>query len=574
MAELLQEAARHPRSLHGLGVSAGTAAGPALRMGRVPRLPAPRRVTDPDAERAAARAALAEVGRDLTGRADRAADPAARAILEAQALIAEDPLLAESCDAAVGNGLDAPHAVHAAFTEQAEGLRAAGGYLGERAADLEDLRDRAVARLLREPMPGIPEPGHPFILVADDLAPADTAALDPARVLALVTVRGGPTSHTAILARALGLPAVVACAEALAVEDGTLIHVDGESGTVTLGVPEALVAEVTAAAAARATSAFTGPGRTADGRRVALLLNIGSAHDLPPDAPGNVEGVEGVGLLRTELLFLGRHDAPGRDEQREAYARVFRALPGRRVVLRTLDAGADKPLPFLSLAGEPNPALGIRGLRTSRSRPEVLDTQLRAVAEAARETQAEVWVMAPMVSTAQEAADFAALVRAHGLPKAGAMIEVPAAALRARQILEHVDFLSIGTNDLGQYTMAADRQCGDLADLLDPWQPALLDLIAACAKAGKTGGKPVGVCGEAASDPLLACVLAGLGISSLSMSRAAVARVGGQLARHTLDECARLAEAALAAPDAPSARAAVTRRTAEGDSRTEPRTRR
>jgi phosphotransferase system enzyme I (PtsI) len=544
-------------TLQGLGVSAGATAGPALRMGQAPQLPAPRPVTDPDAERAAARGALGLVGEELAQRAARAADPAARAILDAQSLMAGDPMLAEACDAGVAGGFDAAHAVHAAFTEQAEGLRAAGGYLGERAADLEDLRDRAVARLLGEPMPGIPDPGHPFVLVADDLAPADTAALDPTRVLALVTARGGPTSHTAILARALGLPAVVACPGSAAIEDGTLIHVDGAAGTVELHVTAERVAEVRERAAAEAASGLEsaeGPGQTADGHRVPLMLNIGSADDLRADA---AETAEGVGLLRTELLFLGRHDAPGLDEQREAYARVFAALPGRRVVLRTLDAGADKPLPFLSLAEEPNPALGIRGLRTARMRPDVLETQLAAVALAAQDTDAEVWVMAPMVSTAGEAAEFAARVREHGLAKVGAMVEVPAAALRAGQLLEHVDFLSIGTNDLGQYTMAADRQCGELADLLDPWQPALLDLIAMCARAGREAGKPVGVCGEAASDPLLACVLVGLGISSLSMSQGAVGRVNAQLRRRTVDECARLAEAVLAAPDAAAARAAA-----------------
>jgi len=529
-------------------------------MGRAPQLPASRVVLDPEAERAAAREALRLVAEELAQRAERAADPAARAILEAQSLMAGDPMLTESCDELIAGGLDAAHAVHAAFTEQAEGLRAAGGYLGERAADLEDLRDRAVARLLGEPMPGIPDPGHPFVLVADDLAPADTAALDPARVLALVTARGGPTSHTAILARALGLPAVVACPGSASIEDGILIHVDGAAGTVQLHVTAEHVAEVReraaadAAQAARGEEGARGPGQTADGHRVPLMLNIGSADDLPADA---AENAEGVGLLRTELLFLGRHDAPGLEEQREAYARVFAALPGRRVVLRTLDAGADKPLPFLSLAEEPNPALGIRGLRTARARPEVLETQLAAVALAAADTAAEVWVMAPMVSTAGEAAEFAARVRAHGLAKVGAMVEVPAAALRAGQVLEHVDFLSIGTNDLGQYTMATDRQCGELADLLDPWQPALLDLIAACAAAGRAAGKPVGVCGEAASDPLLACVLVGLGISSLSMSQGAVGRVNAQLRRRTRDECARLAEAVLAAPDAAAARAAA-----------------
>jgi len=549
-------------TLHGLGVSAGAAAGPALRMGRAPRLPAPHTVTEPEAERSAVRGALDHVAEELTRRAARATDPQARAILDAQVLIAQDPMLAASCDAEITAGLDAAHAVHFAFTQQAEGLREAGGYLGERAADLEDLRDRAVARILGEPMPGIPDPGHSFILVADDLAPADTATLDPARVLALVTQRGGPTSHTAILARALGLPAVVACPGADAIEDGVLIHVDGTAGTVQLGITPEYALEVAGEAeraAARARQAFAGPGRTADGHRVPLMLNIGSADDLPS---GATQDAEGVGLLRTELLFLGRHDPPGLEEQRDAYARVLRALPGRRIVLRTLDAGADKPLPFLALDDEPNPALGIRGLRTSRRRPEVLETQLAAVAQAVQDAAtenlaADLWVMAPMVSTAREAADFAAQVRGHGLAKVGAMVEVPAAALRAEQLLEHVDFLSIGTNDLGQYTMAADRQCGELADLLDPWQPALLDLIALCAEAGKQAGKPVGVCGEAASDPLLACVLVGLGISSLSMSPGAVSRVGAELSRHTLDQCALLAGLALDAADAAQARKVV-----------------
>ncbi len=604
-------------AVSGLGVSPGITAGPALRMGRVPRLPAPRPVSDPEQERRTVHAALSVLTQDITDRAARADNPAAQAILEAQALIASDPLLAESCDEAIFAGLDAPHAVHTAFTAQADGLREAGGYLGERAADLEDLRDRAVAHLLNVSMPGIPDPGHPFILIADDLAPADTAALDPAKVLALVTVRGGPTSHTAILARGLALPAVVACPNALTITDGTLIHVDGTTGVVTVCItPEDVDAAHRAAARQQQPTASPTPaapasastsaghsappfGHTADGHHVSLLLNIGSAADLPKTPDGQAT-TEGVGLLRTELLFLGRHDAPSKDEQRDAYASVLTAFPGRRVVLRTLDAGADKPLPFLSLGDEPNPALGIRGLRTARTRPDVLNTQLAAVAEAIESARnaptaaatapaagaatpnasapdaiaaadalspqssaptpavANVWVMAPMVSTPQEAADFAARVRAHGITTVGAMIEVPAAALRAECILDHVDFLSIGTNDLSQYTMAADRQCGALADLLDPWQPALLHLIAVCATAGKAANKPVGVCGEAASDPLLACVLTGMGISSLSMSPAAVPRVAAQLAALTLDQCTHAATLALAAADAVTARTAVT----------------
>jgi phosphotransferase system enzyme I (PtsI) len=214
-------------------------------------------------------------------------------------------------------------------------------------------------------------------------------------------------------------------------------------------------------------------------------------------------------------------------------------------------------LPFLGARAEPNPALGLRGLRLSRRRPDLLRTQLVAVAQAARSAAAEVWVMAPMVTTRAEAAWFASECRAAGLPVAGAMVEVPAAALRAADLLRVVDFLSIGTNDLSQYAFAADRQCGDLADLLDPWQPALLGLIAGVAAAGRAAGRPVGVCGEAAADPALAVVLTGLGVTSLSMSAGATAGVRAELATRTLADCRRLADAALAADDAAAARAAV-----------------
>jgi phosphotransferase system enzyme I (PtsI) len=226
------------------------------------------------------------------------------------------------------------------------------------------------------------------------------------------------------------------------------------------------------------------------------------------------------------------------------------------VVLRTLDAGSDKPLAFATLPDEANPALGVRGLRIARRDPGLLERQLDAVAEAARATNSTPWVMAPMVATVAEAADFAAQVRARGLVP-GVMIEVPSAALLADRLLEHVDFLSIGTNDLSQYTLAADRLSADLADLTDPWQPALLLLVSMTAEAGKRRGKPVGVCGEAAADPLLACVLVGLGISSLSCAASAVAGVGSRLGTVDLATCQEAAAAALAAEGPQEARAAV-----------------
>ncbi|MFU2342953.1 phosphoenolpyruvate--protein phosphotransferase [Streptomyces albidoflavus] len=543
--------------LRGIGVGGGTASGPVARMAPPPALPAPREVAAGElpAETAAARAALTAVAEDL-GRRAAAADGEAADVLTALGMMAADPALADSAEAHVRQGQDAPHALTEAFAGFAATLRAAGGYFAERVPDLEDLRDRAVAHTLGLPMPGLPDPGHPYVLVAADLAPADTALLDPARVLALVTEEGGPTSHTAILAKILGLPAVVACPEAASLADGTPVLVDGTAGTVLAGPSPGQVADAAAREERRrhAAAASSGPGRTADGHPVRLMVNLGAPHELAAAARADSEG---VGLFRTEFLYLDRASAPGAEEQREAYRQVFEAFAGRRVVVRTLDAGADKPLPFATAADEPNPALGVRGLRTAVRHPGLLDTQLAAVAEAARSTGADVWVMAPMVSVPAEARAFTERARAHGLPTVGAMVEVPAAALRAGQLAEVCDFLSIGTNDLAQYAFAADRMLGSLAELLDPWQPALLELVRQAAEAGAAHGRPVGVCGEAASDPLLALVLTGLGVTSLSAAPGCLPAVRAALATRTLEECRTLAGLALAAPDAVAARTAV-----------------
>ncbi|MEV0822252.1 putative PEP-binding protein [Nonomuraea rubra] len=544
-----------------MGVSQGRAAGPVIRLADPPELPAPRTVTDPGAEAATVAKALEAVAAELNRRALAAGGEAAE-ILEALAMIAEDPVLLEEAERLTAGGADAAHALDAAFSGHREALAQLGGYLAERAADLDDLKHRAVASALGLPMPGLPSPGHPYVLVATDLSPADTAGLG-GDVLALVTEHGGPTSHTAILARARGLPAVVACAGVTGLADGTVIGVDGGTGEIAIGLSEQETAEVARTEAARRARLRTsrGPGRTADGHAVRLLLNIGSAADLAPHDPepasggtsaeqtGGAEagvggtGAEGVGLFRTEFLFLDRRQPPSFEEQVTAYAEVF----GRaeHVIVRTLDAGTDKPLPFLGLPQEQNPALGVRGLRVDRLLPEVLDTQLDAIAEAARRAGAEPWVMAPMVTTVGEASDFARRARARGIAHVGVMVEVPAAALRAGRLLQEVDFLSIGTNDLAQYTFAADRQHSALADLLDPRQPALLELIALCAEAGRQAGKPVGVCGEAAGDPLLAPLLVGLGVTSLSMAAVCVPAVREALAGLTLDECRERARAAL-----------------------------
>jgi len=472
----------------------------------------------------------------------------ARAVLETTAAMAGDPSLIKSAEKlVVDQSLTAARAVHQAAQKFISALQAAGGYMAERARDVQDVRDRVVAELLGLPAPGVPDLASPSVLVARDLAPADTAGLDPSKVLALVTEEGGPTSHTAILARSLGIPAVVACRGILAFE-GTSLDVDGDTGQV-----RESDGKVRTAGTGKKAS-WNGVGVLKDGHRVKVLGNVGS----PADAQAAAQaGAEGVGLFRTEFCFLDAAEEPTVAEQTAAYEAVLAPFKGKPVVVRTLDAGADKPLAFLNPAPEPNPALGVRGLRVAFDRPEILDRQLEAIAAAAKSSGADVSVMAPMVATAAEAAWFVDRARKAGIQRAGVMVEVPSAALSAKEILQVVDFISIGTNDLAQYVFAADRQLGGVAALNDPWQPALLRLIAQVGEAATATGKPVGVCGEAAADPLLACVLIGLGITSLSMNHTALTSVGAKLATTSVDICQLAARGALAAGDPGSAKLAA-----------------
>jgi phosphotransferase system enzyme I (PtsI) len=551
-----------PPDLRGAGVSPGVGAGPVRTLGgSVPEPPADERHGgDTAAERARALEALEAVAADLEARGAKAAGHAkdvAQDVLTAQALMARDPGLADLVNAKIDAGMAAARAVFEAFDGFRAAIAGAGGYLAARVADLDDVRDRAIARLRGLPMPGVPASDKPFVLVARDLAPADTALLDPASVLAFVTEEGGPTSHTAILARAIGVPAVVACTGCTNLPDGTVVLVDGAAGSVTVDPApgDIVAAEERAAARAAAAAATSGVGRTADGHEVPLLANIGGPKDI---AAAVAHGAEGVGLYRTEFLFLGRTGPPTVVEQETAYRAALEAFPGGSVVVRVLDAGADKPLAFLPPPGEePNPALGERGLRMLQRHPEVLADQLAALARAGEGLPAKLRVMAPMVADAADARYFADVCRAAGIASAGVMIEIPAAALRARDIAGEVDFFSLGTNDLAQYACAADRQLGALARLQDPWQPALLDLVAAAAAAAADATKGCGVCGEAAGDPALACVLVGLGVSSLSMSPPSLPLVRAALGRHTLDDCRRAAVAARAAASAAAARAAA-----------------
>ncbi|WP_345472397.1 phosphoenolpyruvate--protein phosphotransferase [Glutamicibacter ectropisis] len=550
----------------GVGVSAGRVIGQVRRMpdpilAPADGAPLPQGVSPEEESQRLAEASKAVA----TGLKERAAVATgdAQAVLKATALMASDRTLLKSATKLVSSGTCAESAIWEAADAVATQLTALGGYMAERAGDVLDVRARIVAELRGVPAPGIPDSDQPFILAAVDLAPADTATLDPAKVLALVTSDGGPQSHTAIIARSLGLPAIVAAPETTELADGDYVFVDGIDGLVVTDPSEAEEHLAQTYANREVLPDFSGTGELSDGYRVPLLSNVGSGEDAQLAAAA---GAEGVGLLRTEFCFLGKEKEPTHEEQVAAYGAVFAAFAGKKVVVRTLDAGADKPLPFLTDASEPNPALGVRGYRTDMTSPGVLERQLKAIAQATSEHEADVWVMAPMISTPAEAQDFAQMARGAGLATAGTMIEVPSAAVLAGQILQRCDFVSIGTNDLTQYTMAADRQLGTLAELNDPWQPAVLHMVAATtAGAQSADGKPVGVCGEAAADPALAVVLVGLGVTTLSMNKRALAPVSAVLRTVDFAKAQRLAQLALDAPSAELARSAVRAELSELD---------
>ncbi|HEY3438145.1 MAG TPA: putative PEP-binding protein [Actinotalea sp.] len=548
--------------LVGLGVGRGVAVAPLALVRPAPVVPADEPGPADEAGRAAAVArverALCDVAGALRVQAANATGTL-RDVLGATVEIAADPGLLAEARRRVEAGTGPATAVDQAVEGFAAVFSAAGGYLAERVTDLRSVRHRVVARLLGVAEPGLGALLEPSVVAAVDLAPADTAALDLSLVAAIVTEEGGPTGHTAIIAGQLGLPCVVRVPGITRLPVGTLLAVDAAAGQVTVAPSADLRATFSVRSVAEAAlSEDTAPGATRDGVPVDLLANIGTLQDAERAAP---TAVAGSGLFRTEVLFLERRTAPSLAEQTEVYRAVLQAFGDRKVVVRTLDAGADKPLAFARQTVEENPALGVRGYRLVRTAPELLETQLEALGAVARSLpeaeRARLWVMAPMVATAAEARDVATRARAHGIARVGVMVEVPAAALRARAILAEVDFVSLGTNDLAQYTMATDRLRGELADLLDAWQPAVLDLVATTATAGREVGKPVGVCGESASDPLMALVLVGLGVTSLSMAPAAVPAVRFVVRRHSSAQCRAIAAAALGCDRAVASRAAA-----------------
>ena len=512
----------------------------------LPDRPDPEAV-DPEAElaryeaaRDAARAALRDA-RDRT--AERVGEDEA-AVFEAHESFLDDPTIVEDVEAAIDDGTPAVHAVDDRFGEAVAQFEAMDGRMAERADDLRDVRDRLLRALLDagadEPS-GAADPGPArspadlgalqtgTVLLAERLTPSDTAALDPDAIAGIATVEGGRTSHAAIIARSLAIPAVVGVGEALAsVADGETVLVDGEAGQVIVDPDE----EHRAAAKGDDPETITDRVETTDGHSVEVAANVGGEAELGPAAE---RGADGIGLFRTEFLFNDRESPPTEAEQYEAVTAALSAFPEDRVVVRTVDIGGDKPIPYLNLPDEENPFLGRRGIRLSLGEhADLFETQLRALLRAAATERGDrLAVMFPLVTRVEEveqavetvesvAADLAAEGVDHAVPELGAMIETPAAAFVADALAARLDFLSVGTNDLAQYVMAADRGNDAVADYHDPLHPAVLRALDRTTAAAADADAWVGMCGEMAGDPALTELLVGLGFDELSMSAVTV----------------------------------------------------
>ncbi|MFA6287703.1 MAG: phosphoenolpyruvate--protein phosphotransferase [Opitutaceae bacterium] len=483
-----------------------------------------------------------------------------------QALIADPEMHAEVV-AIINEGHAAPWSWQQVIGRRvAEVSRLKNERLAGRAADLRDIGQR-VLRLFSGVVSRDPVlPAGQCILVADDLTPSDTARLDPKKILGLCTAAGGPTSHTAIIARARGLPAVVgAGSEVLSLPDGAMAILDGGGGRLyphpeefALASAKEFQAHLALHQAAADADRFH-PALTSDGHRVEIVANIGHAEEA---AVAVGAGAEGVGLLRTEFLFLGRETAPTEEEQFLAYTTMIGALNGLPLIIRTLDIGGDKIVPYLGLTKEENPFLGVRGIRLCLRRPDVFKTQLRAIYRAAATAEAgAVKIMFPMVTTLEDlraAKKLAEAVRAElGAPvcELGIMVEVPSVVLMAREFAREADFFSVGTNDLTQYALAIDRQHPELGKEADALHPAVLRLIDLTVKAAAAEGKWVGVCGGAAGETLGASILTGLGVAELSMSAPSLAAVKAHLRRSSIKSLRALAQRALACSTAAEVRA-------------------
>ncbi|MGH8308257.1 MAG: phosphoenolpyruvate--protein phosphotransferase [Steroidobacteraceae bacterium] len=503
--------------------------------------------------------------RDLA-RSDRGAK---RDIMLAHLEFLEDPDLAAAARAWIAKGKSAGFAWRQAVRGYAEVLGSmADARMAERVDDLLDLESSVLLALdgpHSQAAPALPE--HAIVL-AKDLLPSQLAALDAGRIAGICLAEGGPTSHVAILAAAMGVPTLVAAGPAvLEVADGTTLVLDADQATVHVDPDAATLETVRKALAERRERQATERAaaqrecRTADGTRVEIFANVGS---LAEAEAAVANGAEGCGLLRTEFLFLDRQAPPDESEQAREYQRIADAFAGRPLVLRTLDIGGDKPIPYLPLPREPNPALGLRGVRTSLWRPDLLRTQLRAVLKVRPSGQCRI--LLPMVVSAAEVRAVRTVleeVRSElpdaAPPLVGAMVETPAAAVIADQILQEADFLSVGTNDLTQYTLAMDRGHPELAGQLDALHPAVLRLIGSATQAAVARGRSVAVCGGLAADPLAAPILIGLGVRELSVVPSAVPQLKAVVRTLTIGGCRALASEALEQGSAEAVRALVTR---------------
>lgn len=499
----------------------------------------------------------------MVARLHAQADPAKATIFAAHQELLDDPDLVDLATSSIAKGLSAAAAWKRAYCLQAErlaGLR--NELLAARANDLKDVGRRVLSKMV----PGLEQAVEiPLgsVVIAEDLTPSDTANLDPSRVLGFCTTAGGATSHVAILARSMGIPAIAGIEErALEITGGTRAILFGSQGQLKIDPSEELIERVSEAqkrAEARRkvqVEAARAPALTTDGHRVAVGANIGGAAEVM----GALElGAEGIGLLRSEFLFLERAFAPTEEDQFQSYSQIAQGLgPDRVLVVRTLDVGGDKPLAYLPIPKEDNPFLGQRGVRVCLSRPDIFRPQIRAVIRAS--AYARVHVMFPMVTSISELRACRDAVREEeaklglGPIPIGVMIEVPAAALCAHVLAKEVDFFSIGTNDLTQYTLAMDRGHPQLAAKIDALSPAVLRLIKITADAARKEGKWVGVCGGAAGELQAVPILIGLGVSELSVSIPLIPAVKACIREYSLAQCQELAAAALAMEEASQVR--------------------
>jgi phosphoenolpyruvate-protein phosphotransferase len=543
--------------LSGVGVSSGRACAPlVVHRPAASRAPGAALLEDPEERLARFDAAVGRARLELeelaAGARARLGDDAA-AIVGVQSAFLDDPEWGDPVRDRMRAGATPEDAVRDTSEALADALGSLDDpYLRERASDVRDLGARVLRALAPDAGRSLGEAigEGEIILAAYDLTPTDTLLLDPDRVRGIVTEIGGRTSHTAILARGLGIPAVVGVSGLLGrASDGTLAAIDGDDGAVHLPPPADVEAAFRTADVRVKAPVRREPGATRDGVAIQVRGNAGS----PADVRRAMEfGADGIGLYRTEMLFLAAARAPSEDEQEAVYREAAEAVDGRPITFRTLDIGGDKELPALGVAEEPNSFLGVRGVRLSLQRPALFTAQLRALARTAQRFE-NVRVMVPMVSLPSEMRQVRALAAEADLPSGallGAMVEVPAAALGARALCEVADFLSVGTNDLTQYLLAADRTSPALGDLYQELHPVVLGVLASVADAATAAGRPIAICGELAAQPGAAVLLAGLGYRQLSVAPAVIPATKAALADVTIDDARALAQEALRADDA------------------------